>query len=91
MTAIDTAAFKKDGFLLLRGFFDKAQVEQVRRDAQLVFLTQMERRGLAPFTNLNEAEFEAAAYKYFQDDVEEFASCGKQDQHLLSLHRMSTC
>lgn len=38
--------FKKDGYLLLRGFFEGPQVDNVRNDAKEVFCLQMREQGL---------------------------------------------
>ncbi len=86
---INAADFKEQGFVLLRKFFERAEVEQIRRDAKQIFAKQMLRHGLVASTELTEQEFEEGMYKLFEVDLQTFANCGKHAQHLISLHRLS--
>jgi len=89
MAALDLKQFKAQGFVLAPGFFQKEEVERVRSDAKSVFLTQLLRHGILKSDNPSEAEFEAGLFAYFKLDLQEFMNCGKQIQHLVSLHRLS--
>ncbi len=89
MAGLDLKKFREDGFVLLPNFFQKEEVELVRNDARNVFMTQLRRQGMLTKDDPSEAEFEAALYNYFQLHLQDFVNCGKQAQHLISLHRLS--
>lgn len=89
MAALDLKQFKENGFALARGFFQKEEVERVRIDAKNVFLKQLLRHGILKSDKPSEREFEAGLYAYFELHLQEFINCGKQIQHLVSLHRLS--
>ncbi|HZT60172.1 MAG TPA: phytanoyl-CoA dioxygenase family protein [Pyrinomonadaceae bacterium] len=89
MTRIDVSEFRERGAVLVKGFFRREEVERVRQDAKRVFLAQLLRRGLVASEGVTEKEFEAALFEYFRLHLSEFVNCGKQAQHLISLHRLS--
>jgi phytanoyl-CoA hydroxylase len=89
MAAFDIKQFKAQGFALAPGFFQKEVIESVRNDAKNVFLTQLLRHGILKSSDPSETEFETALFEYFKLDLQEFINCGKQIQHLVSLHRLS--
>ncbi len=89
MAELDNKELKTQGFVLAPGFFQKEEVERVRNDAKNVFLAQLLRHGILNSSNPSETEFEAALFEYFKRDLQEFMNCGKQIQHLVSLHRLS--
>jgi hypothetical protein len=49
----------------------------------------MHRLGLLKSKAPGEEEFEAGMFKLFEADLQTFTNCGKQVQHLISLHRLS--
>jgi hypothetical protein len=85
----DIRAYRENGFLLRKGFFGKQEVEAIRRDAKDIFVAQMLRLNIVNTGELSEADFEAGMFKLFQADLQTFVNCGKQAQHLISLHRLS--
>jgi ectoine hydroxylase-related dioxygenase (phytanoyl-CoA dioxygenase family) len=87
--ALDVERYKQTGYLHLPGFFDPAEVEALRREARRVFEVQLLRQGLIDRPDVDEAAFEAAMYRFFEQDTATFAYCGKQAQHLIALHRLS--
>lgn len=89
MAALDVKSFKANGFAMASSFFQKEEVERVRSDAKDVFLAQLLRHGLLKSNDPSETEFEAGLFEYFKLDLQEFMNCGKQIQHLISLHRLS--
>jgi phytanoyl-CoA hydroxylase len=89
MADLDIQELKTKGFALARRFFQKEEVERVRGDAKNVFMIQMLRHGILHSNNPSETEFEVALFEYFKRDLQEFMNCGKQIQHLVSLHRIS--
>jgi phytanoyl-CoA hydroxylase len=89
LTKLDHNQFKAQGFVLAPGFFQKGEVERVRSDAKNVFIAQLIRHGILTSSNPSETDFETALFEYFKLDLQEFMNCGKQIQHLVSLHRLS--
>lgn len=89
MAAIDVTRYRREGFVLLKGFFPEEEIAEVHREAKEVFALQMRRLGILPAAETTEKEFEAGMFAFFQADLANFTSCGKQAQHLISLHRLS--
>ncbi|MFN8356507.1 MAG: phytanoyl-CoA dioxygenase family protein [Spirosomataceae bacterium] len=82
--------FNKDGFLILRGFFDPQEVKTLYEEAKQTFAIQIKRvLGNVPDTNDRDA-FEQAMYDYFNADFESFVGTGKNVQHSLGLYRLNT-
>lgn len=86
---MDSGRYKKEGFLLHRGLLDPAELGEIREQAQAVFLTQMRRLDLVPAGELSQRAFEDGMEALFRADLGVFSNCGKQAQHLISLHRLS--
>jgi hypothetical protein len=65
----------------------------VLKDAKNIFLKQFIKKGyLLPTKSLeeiNEELFNNCLYRLFEEDIECLMNCGKQAQHLISLHRLS--
>lgn len=85
----DAALFREQGFLLCKRFFDPAEVKRIQDEAKAVFSAQMRRHGIDPGPDASEAEFASAMFALFEADLAAFSNCGKQAQHLISLHRLS--
>lgn len=84
--------FKKNGYLLLDNFLPKQDVEIVLRDAKNVFLRQfIEKKYISQCSleELNEEQYNSFLYRLFEEDIECLSNCGKQAQHLISLHTLS--
>ncbi|HMJ67949.1 MAG TPA: phytanoyl-CoA dioxygenase family protein [Cyclobacteriaceae bacterium] len=84
--------YRKNGYLLLKNFLDKSEVDTVLTEARNVFRRQFEERDYAPSTTngkLNEPQFNENMYRLFEEDFECLSNCGKQVQHLISLHSLS--
>jgi phytanoyl-CoA hydroxylase len=86
---IDVNDYRENGFVLAKGFFPPEEVEQIYADAREVFTLQMRRLGIVASRAPSESEFEAGMFKLFEADLQTFTNCGKQAQHLISLHRLS--
>jgi hypothetical protein len=54
---IDVRAYKRDGYLLLRGFFDPLELDAVRAEAKQIFISQMRRHAIVATDELLEDEF----------------------------------
>lgn len=86
---IDLDRYRRDGFVLLKGFFPVEEIAAVHGEAKEVFTLQMQRLGIVAGKEPTESEFEAGMFELFQADLPAFTNCGKQAQHLISLHRLS--
>ncbi len=81
--------YRREGYLHLRSFFPRGEIESLRRDALRVFEHQIRASDAAANLRGSEHDSEQALFRLFRQDVARFASCGKQIQHLVSLHRLS--
>jgi hypothetical protein len=87
MTDVD--AYRAHGYVLLKGLFPAEEIEAIHAEAKQVFARQIVQRGLSTTEDMPEPEFEDAMARLFQEDLPTFTNCGKQAQHLISLHRLS--
>ena len=86
---VDADLYRENGYVLLPQLFERQEVETVRTEAKQIFIAQMIRYGIVSKSGLSEADFEAGMYRLFEKDLQGFTNCGKQAQHLISLHRLS--
>ncbi len=84
------AQYKKQGFLLLKGFFSKEEIASIYDEAKQIFAIQIKRVLGKEVDTQNKAEFEQAMFEFFQADFEAFAGTGKNVQHIISLFRLAT-
>ena len=89
MTKIEKLAFNENGFALLKGFFNGDEIEAIRLQAKAVFFAQMKQNKIVTTMPDTEAAFDRAMFKLFESNLDTFINCGKQVQHLISLHRLS--
>lgn len=80
--------FWRDGYILVDGLLDPVEVARLREDAQDIFCRQIVRLGLAADKGAALAGFEAAMFELFRREPSVYMNCGKQVQHLVSLHRL---
>ncbi|MEK8180235.1 phytanoyl-CoA dioxygenase family protein [Flavobacterium buctense] len=84
--------FNKNGYLVLEHFFPKQAIALVLKEAKSVFLRQfIEKKYIMPcaLEDLDDAQFNNFLYRLFEEDLECLTNCGKQVQHLISLHTLS--
>ena len=82
--------FNKDGFLILKNFFDKEILREIYTEARQLFAVQI-KRILGKTVDINNSnEFEQAMFEFFEKDFTAFVNTGKQTQHLISMHRLGT-
>jgi Phytanoyl-CoA dioxygenase (PhyH) len=86
---VDLASYKHNGYVLLKGLFQPSEVRPIRHDAKRVFGAQMLRLGIISELEISEPEFERGMFNLFEMDLQTFTNCGKQTQHLISLHKLS--
>jgi Phytanoyl-CoA dioxygenase (PhyH) len=85
----EPADYNEHGYVHLRGFFEPAEVERIRQDAKRIFEAQLVREGLIEQPDASEETFDAALFELFRRSPDKLINCGKQAQHLMSLHRLS--
>jgi phytanoyl-CoA hydroxylase len=82
--------YRENGFLILTDFWNTDELDRVHSEAKEIFYSQMKEVIDAPQSILADSEaFDHAMFRYFKIDTEGFINCGKQAQHLVSLHRLS--
>src|SRR4029079_17861652 len=86
---VDADLYRENGYILLPHLFDRREGETVRAEGQQIFILQRLRHGIVSKSSLSEADFEAVMFRLFEKDLQGFTNCGKQAQHLISLHRLS--
>ena len=86
---INIEEYKKNGYFLIPNLIDAAEIDHIRNQAKEIFLIQLLRLGVVTKPAISESEFEAALYKLFEQDFQQLIYCGKQLQHLISLHSLS--
>jgi hypothetical protein len=86
---IDVKSYKADGYLLAKQFFPRAEIARIRGEAKQIFVAQLRRLGIVGDDDVPEDVFERGMGELFDADLQTFTNCGKQAQHLISLHRLS--
>jgi phytanoyl-CoA hydroxylase len=86
---IDVTSYKENGYLLVKGLFQRQEIAAIRDEAKHVFIAQMRRLGILQTDDVAESTFERGMAELFDVDLQSFTNCGKQVQHLISLHRLS--
>lgn len=84
---IDAQSYRQNGWLLVPELLSRDQADQVRCDAWRTFRRQLERHGLVGREEVSETDLTTALYALFRDHEADFINCGKQVQHLVSVHR----
>jgi phytanoyl-CoA hydroxylase len=90
--SIDLEFYKKNGYLFLKDFFQKEDIDRVLNDAKSVFFKQfIEKEYLTNcrLKDLSDEVFNNFLYRLFDEDLECLSNSGKQIQHLISLHSLS--
>ncbi len=86
--------YLNNGYLHLKNFLDKNLVDNILTESKSVFLRQFVRMGYTDVTSVKDistAVFDEMMYRLFEDDFSVLSNCGKQVQHLISLHKLSLC
>lgn len=85
-------SYSENGFLKLNNFFPVGSIDEILNNGKKIFLLQFLSKG---YTKKNavgeipESEFNQMLYRLFEEDFQALSNCGKQIQHLISLHAMS--
>ena len=84
--------FKREGYLHLQDFIQSKTIKKVHFDCKYIFFLQFLKKQLTSVLDMNdlsEEEYNECLYSLFQLDIQTFSNCGKQIQHLISLHKLS--
>lgn len=86
---VNIKEYKETGYQIVRGLFEPETIDNVRKEAQSIFLRQLEAKGY-PVENIkSEDDFNENLVKLFNEHTDLIVSSGKQIQHLISLHLLS--
>lgn len=89
---MDKEFYKNNGYFLLKSFFKKEEIVKILHDAKSVFFSQFLAKSYTKeslMDKVSEEDFNKMMYRLFEEDVQCLTNCGKQVQHLISLHRLS--
>jgi len=86
---MDTTFYRDNGYIVIKDFIDKKLLDEVKNDAETIFKIQLKRLGIINSFQVTEEEFENGLFKLFNKDLQTLIFCGKQVQHLISLHRLA--
>ena len=86
---VNLGQYKEQGFLLCKGLFAAGEIARVHGEAKKIFAMQMLRHGFLLPGEVSEVDFSAGMFRLFEFDLPAFMNCGRQAQHLISLHRLS--
>lgn len=81
--------YAENGFIHFKKALNPDAVTGILNDAKSIFIKQFISRGYTTESEFNEDIFNSFLYKLFEEDTQVFSNCGKQIQHLISLHRLS--
>jgi phytanoyl-CoA hydroxylase len=89
---IDKAFYNKEGYLLLKNFAPRSEVQEILDQARQIFQIQFVNRKYTTVLLAKEEDegvYNENLYRLFAEDLPTLMNCGKQIQHLISLHRFS--
>lgn len=80
--------FNKDGYVILRNFLDKEEINTIYTEARKIFATQI-KHVTGKTVDIDDRDaFENAMFEFFEKDFNAFVNTGKTVQHTFSLHRL---
>jgi hypothetical protein len=83
--------YKLNGFLLLKNCLNQDEIFKILRDCKNIFFKQFIYKKYIDYINIEDLDthlFDALLIKLFEEDFSTFSNCGKQVQHLISLHKL---
>lgn len=81
--------YLKNGLVVLRGFFNTKDLDQIREEAKNIFSLQIKRNKIE-FDPTNESDFEIALSKLFKKNYQAFLGAAKATQQMISLFRLAS-
>ncbi|MCC7086840.1 MAG: phytanoyl-CoA dioxygenase family protein [Pirellulales bacterium] len=89
LSANQFETYRRQGYLHLPAIVESREIQLILREARDVFCRQLVARGILPTVAARDEQIDASMPELFQRDLGVFISCGKQVQHLNSLHRLA--
>jgi phytanoyl-CoA hydroxylase len=89
---INLNSYKKAGYLLIKDIIPKQEIQFILNEAKEVFFQQFKYKKYTYVDScekLSEKDFNESLYRLFAEDFTCLSNCGKQVQHLISLHKLS--
>jgi len=86
---LENKEFNEQGYILIKNFFPVESIELVQTEAKEVFLKQFLALKLIESPVIDDSVFESTIVRLFNEHFENYINCGKQAQHLISLHQLS--
>lgn len=87
---LQTSTFWDAGYQVLKNVFPQSLIHGIRHEVKQIFFTQMIRKGVAPENmDLDSDEFDEMMGVFFKEHQSTYLDCGKQVQHIWSLHELS--
>jgi ectoine hydroxylase-related dioxygenase (phytanoyl-CoA dioxygenase family) len=86
----DRSAFLRDGFTIVRGALDPADLAQVNADMGELFVLQLRARGLPVDAGASREAWQANAQRLLAVDVEAYINTARMTQMVPSAHRVMT-
>lgn len=80
--------YKKDGFIIIKNFFDPKEVDEIRNEAKKVFSIAI-RKNKIEFNEESDESFTKALFQLFNVSYNDFLGAAKASQHIISMHRIS--
>lgn len=83
--------YKSNGYLLLKNYVIQDEIQKILKDCKNIFLIQFIHKKYIDFINIEDLDpvlFDNLLIKLFEEDFITFSNCGKQVQHLISLHKL---
>lgn len=84
--------YRKNGYIILKDIIPTVEIQSILTEAKNIFFRQFCFKKYTDCNVLNEIsekEFNNCMYRLFEEDLQCLSNCGKQVQHLISLHRLS--
>jgi len=88
---VDKSKFAKDGYLLIRNFFNDEEIDPILLKVFRVFSLGFDDDRKNDFSSpKNIKKVEGHLFDLFNDDTEKFINLGKQAQHIIDLWRLAS-
>jgi hypothetical protein len=89
LSAGQLETYRREGYLHLPAVLNVDEIRAIHREARQVFCQQLIARGILQAAPESDEQIDEAMAELFQRDLPVFMNCGKQAQHLISLHRLA--
>lgn len=80
--------YNKDGFVILKSFFDPKVIDAIRNEAKEVFGIAISKNNIY-YDPTSEESFTKALFKLFEVSYNDFLGAAKAAQHIINMHRIA--